>query len=292
MARTTCFRLVRVGPRGAGRRHVRIRPDPARARQGPAASGQEADDGGRRAREPARARQGPQAARGREAGGREPRPRGPLPGDRRLGRGPAAHGGRRHVQPRLVAEPTEPEILHQNSAKSNPMGEDFNYAEEFKKLDLEAVKKDINEVDDDVAGLVAGRLRQLRPAVHPAGLAQRRHLPRHRRPRRGRATAPSRFAPAQQLARQREPRQGPPAALADQAEVRPENLVGRPDGPRRQLSPSSRWGSRRSASPAGAWTSGSRRRTSTGGPRPSGWATSATAATANSRSPSPPSRWA
>jgi catalase-peroxidase len=34
-------------------------------------------------------------------------------------------------------------ILHQNSAKSNPMGEDFNYAEAFKKLDLAAVKQDI-----------------------------------------------------------------------------------------------------------------------------------------------------
>jgi catalase-peroxidase len=34
-------------------------------------------------------------------------------------------------------------ILHQHSPLSNPMGEDFNYAEEFKKLDLEAVKKDL-----------------------------------------------------------------------------------------------------------------------------------------------------
>src|SRR5512134_3041175 len=34
-------------------------------------------------------------------------------------------------------------ILHQNSALSNPMGEEFNYAEEFKKLDLRAVKKDL-----------------------------------------------------------------------------------------------------------------------------------------------------
>jgi catalase-peroxidase len=34
-------------------------------------------------------------------------------------------------------------ILHQHTAKSNPMGEDFNYAEEFKKLDLDAVKKDL-----------------------------------------------------------------------------------------------------------------------------------------------------
>jgi catalase-peroxidase len=34
-------------------------------------------------------------------------------------------------------------ILHQHSAKSDPMGEDFTYAEEFKKLDLAAVKKDL-----------------------------------------------------------------------------------------------------------------------------------------------------
>jgi catalase-peroxidase len=35
------------------------------------------------------------------------------------------------------------EMLHQHSAKSNPMGEDFNYAKEFKSLDLAAVKKDL-----------------------------------------------------------------------------------------------------------------------------------------------------
>ncbi|KKH50860.1 catalase/peroxidase HPI [Methanosarcina sp. 1.H.A.2.2] len=35
------------------------------------------------------------------------------------------------------------EILHQHSSKSNPMGEDFNYAKEFKSLDLVAVKKDL-----------------------------------------------------------------------------------------------------------------------------------------------------
>ena len=40
-------------------------------------------------------------------------------------------------------------ILHQHSAKSNPMGETFNYAEEFKKLDLAAVKKDLFELMTD-----------------------------------------------------------------------------------------------------------------------------------------------
>src|SRR5680860_255043 len=34
-------------------------------------------------------------------------------------------------------------ILRQHSSLSNPMGESFNYAEEFKSLDLDAVKKDI-----------------------------------------------------------------------------------------------------------------------------------------------------
>ncbi|HNY34807.1 MAG TPA: catalase/peroxidase HPI [Methanothrix soehngenii] len=34
-------------------------------------------------------------------------------------------------------------ILHQHSSKSNPMGEDFNYAEEFKSLNLADVKRDL-----------------------------------------------------------------------------------------------------------------------------------------------------
>ena len=34
-------------------------------------------------------------------------------------------------------------ILHQHSSKSDPMGSDFDYAEEFKKLDLKAIKEDL-----------------------------------------------------------------------------------------------------------------------------------------------------
>jgi len=37
-------------------------------------------------------------------------------------------------------------ILHQNSPKGNPMGEGFNYVEEFKKLDYTALKKDLQEL--------------------------------------------------------------------------------------------------------------------------------------------------
>jgi catalase-peroxidase len=40
-------------------------------------------------------------------------------------------------------------VLHQNSPLVDPMGGEFNYAEEFKKLDLEAVKKDLFELMTD-----------------------------------------------------------------------------------------------------------------------------------------------
>ena len=40
-------------------------------------------------------------------------------------------------------------VLHQNPPAGDPMGEDFDYAEEFKTLDLEAVKKDLYELMTD-----------------------------------------------------------------------------------------------------------------------------------------------
>ena len=40
-------------------------------------------------------------------------------------------------------------VLHQNPPAGDPMGEDFDYAEEFKKLDLGAVKKDLSKLMTD-----------------------------------------------------------------------------------------------------------------------------------------------
>ncbi|MBC52943.1 MAG: catalase/peroxidase HPI [Gammaproteobacteria bacterium] len=40
-------------------------------------------------------------------------------------------------------------ILHQHAPRSNPLGEDFNYADAFKKLDLSAVKKDLASLMTD-----------------------------------------------------------------------------------------------------------------------------------------------
>ena len=51
------------------------------------------------------------------------------------------------------------------------MGEAFNYAEEFKSLDLDAVIKDLHALMTDLAGLVARGLRPLWAVLHPHGVA-------------------------------------------------------------------------------------------------------------------------
>ena len=45
------------------------------------------------------------------------------------------------------------DILHQHDAKTNPMGEGFDYREEVKKLDFKALKKDMHEDQSDGGGL-------------------------------------------------------------------------------------------------------------------------------------------
>ena len=182
-------------------------------------------------------------------------------------------------------------ILAKNPAVANPLGEDFDYAAAFDEPRPRRGQAGHRGRPDDLAGLVARGLRPLRPVHDPDGVAQRRHVPHLRRPRR-RGRRPAALRAPQQLAGQREPRQGPPAAVAGQEEVRPGALVGRPHGPHRQRRAGVDGLSRRSASAAAARTSGSPTRTSTGVRRRSGSATSATPATASSRTRSARSRWA
>ena len=40
-------------------------------------------------------------------------------------------------------------ILHQHDQKSNPMGANFNYREEFKSIDYKALKKDLHDLMTD-----------------------------------------------------------------------------------------------------------------------------------------------
>ena len=59
-----------------------------------------------------------------------------------------------NVKPTTVNQDWWPEalnldILHQHDTKTNPLGESFNYAEEFKKLDLEALKADLKKLMTD-----------------------------------------------------------------------------------------------------------------------------------------------
>ncbi len=60
---------------------------------------------------------------------------------------PVAHGTRRaHTNADWWPNQLNLTVLHQRSSKSNPMEKDFNYAQEFKSLDLQAVVKDLHAV--------------------------------------------------------------------------------------------------------------------------------------------------
>ena len=67
-------------------------------------------------------------------------------------------------------------ILHQNSPAADPMGKEFNYAEAFKTLDLEAVKKDLHALMTDSQDWWPADYGHYGPFFHSDGLAQRRYL--------------------------------------------------------------------------------------------------------------------
>ncbi len=63
---------------------------------------------------------------------------------------PVAHGARKsHTNVDWWPNQVNVNILHQHSPKSDPMGKEFNYAEEFKTLDLNAVIKDLHALMTD-----------------------------------------------------------------------------------------------------------------------------------------------
>jgi catalase-peroxidase len=63
---------------------------------------------------------------------------------------PVAHGPRKsHTNADWWPNQVNLKVLHQHSSLSDPMGKEFNYAEEFKRLDLNAVIKDLNALMTD-----------------------------------------------------------------------------------------------------------------------------------------------
>lgn len=63
------------------------------------------------------------------------------------GKCPVMHGGNTSEDKSNMdwwPEALNLDILHQHDRKTNPMGEDFNYREEVKKLDFDALKKDVH----------------------------------------------------------------------------------------------------------------------------------------------------
>ena len=169
-------------------------------------------------------------------------------------------------------------ILHQHAPASNPMDPNFNYAEEFKKLDLSTVKKDLAKLMTDSQdwwpadwGHYGGLF--IRMSWHDAGTY------RTSDGRGGGGTGNQRFAPVNSW---------------------PDNI--NLDKARRLLWPIKRkygnkisWadlmilagnvalelmGFKTFGFGGGAPTSGNPKKTSTGAPKPNGWATNAIAANA------------
>ncbi|MRM94669.1 catalase/peroxidase HPI [Riemerella anatipestifer] len=81
--------------------------------------------------------------------GKCPFPHGQQEQPKSTGKYPVAHGSNTEMGDSVMEwwpKALNLDILHQHDTKTNPLGEEFNYAEEFKKLDLEAVKTDLKNL--------------------------------------------------------------------------------------------------------------------------------------------------
>jgi catalase-peroxidase len=66
-----------------------------------------------------------------------------------IGKCPVMHGGNTATEKTVMdwwPNALNFDILHQHDTKTNPLGKDFNYREELKKLDVEALKKDLHDL--------------------------------------------------------------------------------------------------------------------------------------------------
>ncbi|HKP41067.1 catalase/peroxidase HPI [Mycobacterium sp.] len=59
---------------------------------------------------------------------------------------PTPKVGRPHTNQDWWPDQVDLSVLHKNDPQASPLGDDYNYAEEFKKLDVEALKRDVIEV--------------------------------------------------------------------------------------------------------------------------------------------------
>lgn len=69
--------------------------------------------------------------------------------DSSMGKCPVMHGANSKADDSVTSwwpESLNLDILHQHDSKTNPMGAEFNYAEAFNSLDLEAVKQDLKDL--------------------------------------------------------------------------------------------------------------------------------------------------
>jgi catalase-peroxidase len=72
--------------------------------------------------------------------------------DSKAGKCPVMHGGNTAMGKSNMdwwPNALNLDILHQHDSKTNPLGPDFNYAEELKKLDVDALKKDLKDLMTD-----------------------------------------------------------------------------------------------------------------------------------------------
>ena len=150
------------------------------------------------------------------------------------GQCPVAHGGRTgKTNQQWWPNELNLAMLAQHSELTNPMPRGFDYKKEFKSLDLDAVVKDLHALMTDSQPWWPADFGHYGPFFIRMAWHSRRHLSRRRRPRR-RLVRLAALRAAQLVAGQCQPRQGAAAAVADQAEIRPQDFLGRPDDPDRQ----------------------------------------------------------